>query len=149
MLSLYHCRGARSLRVLWTLNELNLLRTPAEPVEYKLHALPFPPRVHDKSFIEINPLGTVPYLHHDRGPGGSPVGITESCAGPVYLASTFTHSPSQQLNVAPHEDCYAAFLNWNAHADATLTFPHTLYLRYVKFEPHKNLQQAGEEYRKW
>ena len=29
---------------------------------YVLHLLPFPPRVHRKDFLELNPLGTVPLL---------------------------------------------------------------------------------------
>ena len=36
-LKLYHCKGARSLRPLWMLEELGL--------SYELHVLPFPPRV--------------------------------------------------------------------------------------------------------
>jgi len=35
------------------------------------------------------------------------------------------------------------------HADATLTFPQTLVLRYRKFEPQKGLQQAADDYEKW
>ena len=36
MLTLYHCRNARSFRALWALEEMGL--------PYKLHTLPFPPR---------------------------------------------------------------------------------------------------------
>ena len=53
-LTLYHCSGARSVRPLWTLLEMGL--------EHKLITLQFPPRVHNKEFKEINPLGTVPCL---------------------------------------------------------------------------------------
>jgi Glutathione S-transferase, N-terminal domain len=52
MLTLYHCISARSFRVLWMLEELRL--------PYELHMLAFPPRAHDKSFLELNPRGTVP-----------------------------------------------------------------------------------------
>ena len=31
-------------------------------LDYDLRVLPFPPRVHEKSFLAINPLGTVPFL---------------------------------------------------------------------------------------
>ncbi|MEO7253721.1 MAG: glutathione S-transferase, partial [Casimicrobium sp.] len=47
MLTLYHCISARSFRVLWMLEELRL--------PYDLRMLAFPPRAHDKSFLELNP----------------------------------------------------------------------------------------------
>src|SRR5256885_10014040 len=31
---------------------------------YTLHMLPFPPRVLQRSYLELNPLGTVPLLRH-------------------------------------------------------------------------------------
>jgi glutathione S-transferase len=31
-------------------------------IEYELKTLPFPPRILQKGYLEINPLGTVPYL---------------------------------------------------------------------------------------
>jgi glutathione S-transferase len=31
-------------------------------IEYELKTLPFPPRILQKDYLEINPLGTVPYL---------------------------------------------------------------------------------------
>ena len=52
MPTLYHCISARSFRVLWMLEELHL--------PYDLRMLAFPPRAHDKSFLELNPRGTVP-----------------------------------------------------------------------------------------
>ena len=57
MITLYHCMSARSFRPLWTLEELNL--------SYDLKMLPFPPRVQQKSYLEINPLGTVPTFFDD------------------------------------------------------------------------------------
>ena len=54
MLHLHHCVSARSFRPLWMLEELQL--------PYQLHMLPFPPRALARSFLELNPLGTVPLL---------------------------------------------------------------------------------------
>ena len=51
---LYHCHDARSFRVLWALEELGL--------PYELRMLPFPPRVHAKSYLQENPLGTIPLM---------------------------------------------------------------------------------------
>lgn len=52
MITLYHCVSARSFRPLWMLEELG------QPYELKM--LPFPPRALDRSYLAINPLGTVP-----------------------------------------------------------------------------------------
>lgn len=49
----------------------------------------------------------------------------------------------------PTEVDYASYLNWLFHADATLTFPQTILLRYGQQEPEKGLQEAGVDYGKW
>ncbi|MBY0448515.1 MAG: glutathione S-transferase, partial [Hyphomonadaceae bacterium] len=54
MIELHHCHNARSFRALWALEELGL--------PYKLHMLPFPPRVRVPEYLEQNPLGTIPLL---------------------------------------------------------------------------------------
>ena len=42
---------------------------------------------------------------------------------------------------------YGSFLNWLYHADATLTFPQTVMLRYRHIEPEpRRLAQAVEDY---
>ena len=48
-MKLWHCGGARSLRPLWTLEELGL---PCE-----LEVLQFPPRLLEKDFLKLNALG--------------------------------------------------------------------------------------------
>ena len=48
-------------------------------------------------------------------------------------SSTEAVAPDGPLLVRPAEPDYASFLNWNYHADATLTFPQTLVLRYRDF----------------
>ena len=53
-LQLYHCERARSMRPLWTLEEMGL--------DYELITLPFPPRYLAKEYLQVNPLGTVPCL---------------------------------------------------------------------------------------
>ncbi len=59
--TLFHCVGARSLRVLWTLRELRGLGAGPK-VGYQLVTLPFPPRSNAKEYLAINPLGTVPFF---------------------------------------------------------------------------------------
>ena len=133
MLTLYHCFSARSFRVLWMLEELRL--------PYELRTLAFPPRAHDKSFLEINPRGTVPFFIDGE------TRMTESAAICEYLA--LRHSPGV-LNVAANEPNFGDYLNYLYMSDATLTFPQTLVLRYSRFEPAERLQpQVADDYSKW
>lgn len=133
MMELYHCVSARSFRALWALEELGL--------PYRLKMLPFPPRALAKPFLELNPLGTVPLLVDGE------LRMTESSAICQYLASRVPLSP---LAVQPGEPAYGAWLNWLHMADATLTFPQTLILRYRYFEPGtRRLPQVAEDYERW
>ncbi len=74
MITLYYCRNARSFRPLWMLEELGL--------SYELVMLPFPPRVREKRYLQINPLGTVPAFFD-----GDAVRMTESAAICQYLVT--------------------------------------------------------------
>lgn len=133
MIHLYHCVSARSFRPLWMLEELQL--------PYSLHMLPFPPRLKARSFLELNPLGTVPLLVQGD------VRMTESAAICQYLAAAH---PDAGLDVRPVDPAYGAYLNWLHLGEATLTFPQTLVLRYGRFEPKARQQpQVVEDYRRW
>ena len=133
MLTLYHCVSARSFRVLWTLEELCL--------PYDLRMLAFPPRAHDKSFLALNPRGTVPLLLDGE------TRMTESAAICEYLA--LRHSPGV-VDVGANEPDFGDYLNYLHMSDATLTFPQTLVLRYSHFEPAGRLQpQVADDYNKW
>ncbi len=130
---LYHCISARSFRVLWMLEELAL--------PYELRMLDFPPRAHDKSFLELNPRGTVPLFIDGQ------TRMTESAAICEYLAAR--HS-SGMLNVGVNEPDFGDYLNYLHMGEATLTFPQTLVLRYSRFESADRLQpQVAEDYSKW
>lgn len=130
MIELWHCKDSRSLRAVWTLEELG---TP-----YTLHVLRFPPRVHAPEFTEVNPLGTVPYLIDGD------LRMTESCAISQYLAE------GTDLAVPRGAPGYGEWLNWMHQADATLTFPQALVLRYGRFEPAERRQpQVAEDYTQW
>ncbi|MGH6624891.1 MAG: glutathione S-transferase N-terminal domain-containing protein, partial [Burkholderiaceae bacterium] len=111
MIILHHCLSARSFRPLWMLEEIG--------VQYELNVLPFPPRVHARPFLEINPLGTVPLLVDDG------VRMSESAAICQYLAARF--SP-RAMDVAVDEPGFGAYLNFLHFGEATLTFPQTLVL---------------------
>ena len=133
MIHLYHCINARSLRPLWTLEEMRL--------PYELTVLPFPPRALAPEYKQLNPLGTIPLLLD----GGTR--MTESAAIGHYLATR--HGPSL-LAVDVAEDDYGAFLNWTHFGEATLTFPQTLVLRYSLLEPEAHrLPQVADAYAQW
>ncbi|MDM0117868.1 glutathione S-transferase family protein [Variovorax sp. J22R133] len=133
MITLHHCVSARSFRPLWALEEIG--------IPYKLAMLPFPPRVLARSYLEVNPLGTVPALFDDG------VRMTESAAICQYLAARF--SPGE-LDVSVNEAAYGAYLNYLHFGEATLTFPQTLVLRYAHFETgERRRPQVAEDYARW
>ena len=133
MLTLYHCSSARSFRPLWTLEEMGL--------PYELKMLPFPPRVHAREYLAINPLGTIPLLVDGV------TRMTESAAICEYLVSRYGPSP---LAVNVDEPDYGFYLNWLHHGEATLTFPQTLVLRYGEMEPpERRHPQVVEDYARW
>jgi glutathione S-transferase len=131
MMELWHCRDARSFRVLWALEECGL--------PYTLHLLPFPPRWRQPDYLAINPLGTIPFFTD-----GS-VTMTESAAICQYVAEK-----AGQCRIAPADPRHGAYLNWLHHGEATLTFPQTLVFRYAMLEKPENRQpKVAEDYKKW
>ncbi len=133
MIELYHCADTRSFRALWALEEMGL--------PYRLHLLPFPPRLLQPDYLELNPLGTVPLLID------GPVRMTESAAIPQYLAERYGPSP---LAVRVDEPDYALWLDWLHRSEATLTFPQTIVLRYTRLEPEERRQrQTSDDYTQW
>lgn len=133
MIELWHCADARSFRALWALEELEL--------PYQLHMLPFPPRWRQPEYLQVNPLGTIPYLRDGAAE------MTESAAIVQYLA---TRGGPTSLAVQPGEPDYAAWLNLLHQSDATLTFPQTLVLRYRILEPEEKRQpKVADDYARW
>ena len=111
---------------------------------YRLHMLPFPPRVLARSYLDLNPLGTVPLLVD------GPTRMTESAAMCQYLAERCDPDNVRGLAVTVDDPAYGAWLNWLHHGEATLTFPQTIVLRYGHFEPpERQLPQAADDYAKW
>ena len=132
MVTLYHCADARSFRALWAMEELG--------VPYDLKLLPFPPRVRAPEYLEINPLGTIPFFVDGE------TRMTESSAILQYLAVRH----GGPLNVPNDDGDYGAWLNWLYLGEATLTFPQTLVLRYTRLEPKERRNpQVAEDYARW
>lgn len=133
MIELWHCKDSRSLRPLWALEELG--------VPYKVHVLSFPPRIRHPEYLDVNALGTVPYL------ADGDTRMTESAGITHYLARRYGEGG---LAVSPDDPAYGDWLNWQYHSDATLTFPQTLLLRYGRFEPKERRQpQVVDDYTQW
>ncbi|MEM6909789.1 MAG: glutathione S-transferase family protein [Pseudomonadota bacterium] len=129
---LYTCARSRGLRATWAAEEA--------AVDLDLRVLPFPPRYLAPEYLEVNPLGTVPLLIDGEAR------LTESCAIAHYLATREGYTP---LAIAPGEADYAEYCDYTYHADATITFPQTVYMRFVMFEKDKGLEEAGHAYAKW
>lgn len=129
---LYTCARSRGLRATWAAEEAG--------VDIDLRILPFPPRYLAPEYMGINPLGTVPMLVDGE------TRMTESCAIAHYLATRGGHT---DLAIAPGERDYGEYCDYTYHADATITFPQTVYMRFVLFEKDKGLGEAGHAYAKW
>lgn len=129
---LYTCARSRGLRATWAAEEAG--------VDIDLRILPFPPRYLAPEYLALNPLGTVPLLIDGE------TQLTESCAIAHYLATRGGHT---DLTIAPGERDYGEYLDYTYHADATITFPQTVYMRFAIFEKDKGWAEAGHAYAKW
>lgn len=132
-IKLYHCKGARSVRPLWTLEEMG--------IPYELEVMKFPPRFLHEGYLNVNPLGTVPSMTDGD------LTMTESAGICQYLVDC--HGPTE-LGLTPRDKDYGLYLNWLHRSDATLTFPQTIVLRYTQLEPEeRRLKQAADDYTQW
>ena len=138
-LKLWHCKGSRSIRPLWTLEEMGL--------DYELEVMQSPPRLLHPGYVEINPIGTVPFFTDDAGGPEQIVQMTESAGISQYLVDRY--GPSD-LAVGINETGYGDYLNWIHRSDATLTFPQTLVFRYTILEPEATrLPKVAKDYTQW
>ena len=138
-LKLWHCKGSRSIRPLWTLEEIGL--------DYELEVMQSPPRLLHPGYVEINPIGTVPFFTDDAGGPEQIVQMTESAGISQYLVDRY--GPSD-LAVGVNETGYGDYLNWIHRSDATLTFPQTLVFRYTILEPEATrLPKVAKDYTQW
>lgn len=132
-MKLYHCKDARSLRPLWTLEEMGL--------DYELINMDFPPRFTYEGYLDINPMGTVPTFIDGNST------LTESAGICQYLVEKY--GPTD-IGMTIDEPDYGEYLNWIHRSDATLTFPQTLVLRYTRLEPEeRRIPQVVDDYSQW
>lgn len=132
-MKLYHCKDARSLRPLWTLEEMGL--------DYELANMDFPPRFTYEGYLDINPMGTVPTFIDGNST------LTESAGICQYLVEKY--GPTD-IGMTIDDAEYGEYLNWIHRSDATLTFPQTLVLRYTRLEPEeRRIPQVVDDYSQW
>lgn len=130
-MKLWHCKSSRSFRALWAIEEMQL--------DCDVELVKFPPRILQPEYLEVNPLGTVPYLTDGK------TALTESSGICHYLAEKYR---KDDFVLKPDHAEYGSFINWLYHSDATLTFPLTIVLRYRILEPDK-YPQVADDYAKW
>jgi len=106
MTTIFHCQNARSLRVLWVLEEMG--------VKADVKSLPFPPRKLQPEYLALNPSGTVPLMID-----GERI-MTESLEICEYLAAKHGN-PS--LVVAPNDPERAPYLQWLWYGESTVMLP--------------------------
>jgi glutathione S-transferase len=125
MATLYHVPTSRSLRVLWTLEEIGAT------VEMK--SLGVRPRLQEPEYLAINPAGTLPALiDGDRA-------IYESLAICEYLAARH----GSDLVVAPDEPERPEFVQWLLYGEATLQAPLSAMVRVGRIRNKTPEMQTG------
>lgn len=125
MATLFHVPTSRSLRVLWTLEEIGAT------VEVK--SLGVRPRLHEPEYLAINPAGTLPALiDGDRA-------IYESLAICEYLAARH----GSDLIVARDEPERPEFVQWLLYGEATLQAPLSAMARVGRIRNKTPEMQAG------
>lgn len=106
-MKLYHCKGSRSTRVLWLMEELGL--------EYELEVLPFDPKaLQSADYLALSPFGKVPVLVDDT------VTMFESVAIMQYLLEHYADGRLRPGHDSPH---YGEFLQWLHFGESTLMVP--------------------------
>ena len=103
MIKIWGTESSRAMRPIWTAEEMG--------IEYELEMMPFPPRVFMKEFLDVNMLGTIPYLIDGE------VKMTESVAMSQYLVEKY--GPTD-LRVMPDEPDCPAYLNWLFHSSRAI-----------------------------
>jgi glutathione S-transferase len=106
MTAIFHSRNARSLRVLWVLEEMG--------VKAEVKSLPLPPRKLQPEYLALNPAGTVPLMID-----GARV-LTESLAICEYLAARHGNT---SLVVPPNDPERAPYLQWLLYGESTVMLP--------------------------
>ena len=112
-IKIYSCNDSRGLRPMWTAEEMG--------VSYESEMMPFPPRFLHKEYMDVNILGTIPYLIDGE------VEMTESVAMCQYLVEKY--GPTD-LRVNSDEADFHHYLNWFVKFSSSSLFPKHLTNQY-------------------
>ena len=126
--TVHHTPGTRSVRVLWTLEEIGC--------PYEVVSEPFPPRTRRPDYLQVNPTGTIPAMVDGD------VRLTESVAICQYLAEKHGRG---DLQVAPGEADRAAYLQWLWYGEATLSVPLSIVARTMRLPSRDGLEPLLED----
>lgn len=121
MITVYHMRGSRGVRIVWTCEEMGL--------PYEVAPVNFDNRPDD--FVALNPSRTIPVMVDGD------VVITESIAACQYLAQRYGPSPPI---VSPEEPDYADYLQLLMLGEAGLAAPMTAMVATRLFAPEDQKQ---------
>jgi glutathione S-transferase len=107
MLKIYHAKHTRSLRVVWTAEEIG--------VPYEIKHTPFDPAaLKSEEYLGVNPFGALPAIED----GG--IRMTESGAICQYLTEKYGRHPFRRVM---GDADYPSYLQWIHAGEATLTPP--------------------------
>lgn len=119
MLKIYHGKHTRSLRVVWTAEELG--------VAHEIKHMPFDPAaLRSDEYLSVNPFGALPAIED----GG--VRMTESGAICQYLTEKYGKPPFKRSLGDPD---YPRYLQWLHAGEATLTPPLAALAQHTSIRP--------------
>ncbi len=122
MIIVHHCSNARSLRIVWLLEEMGLA--------YECRKRPFSPEsLKSPTYLALHPLGSVPAVEVDGAV------LWESTAVMEYLLET----RDLEARLAPRAGMpgRAAFLKWHHFAEATAAPPIVQVLSHTFLRPEE------------
>jgi glutathione S-transferase len=127
VITVYHMRGSRGVRILWTCEEMGL--------PYEVRPVNFNDRPDD--FVTLNPSRTIPVMVDGD------VVITESVAATQYIAQRYGPSP---LVVQPEEASYPDYLQFLMLGEAGLSAPMTVQVATHLFAPADGKQSYANDF---
>ena len=130
-IKIYSTEGSRGVRPIWTAEEMGL--------DYEIEMMPFPPRFLKARILRNKRPWNHTLLNRWQYKNDRISWISQ------YLVDRY--GPTD-LKVNVDEEDYGSYLNWLTHADATLTFPQTVFIRYTLQEPGV-ADAAAEGYKRW
>lgn len=119
MITVYHAPRARSVRIIWTLEELG--------VPYEVNAMPFTPEaLKSDTYLRVHPLGKVPAIRDGD------VRLFESGAIVEYLVERYGNG---RLAPAPNTPARPDYLQWMHFAEGTAMPPISELAQHTMFKP--------------